>query len=240
MINNPNRRLVSGRAVLTTVALLALTVSLLAYGWRDAGALDAPTKSTKREQQMAGNWNFERGDLSGWHTRSRGSGAWYAYSDGSKPPNPKETDPDVAFNVPQPPQGRYAAVTDMTAPGARILYRDVKLDRPARLRFTLFYDNAAGEFSAPNSLEFDSCEANQQLRVELTDATAPANATAPKHVLATIFKTAPGDPRKLAAKTISFDLSAWAGKRVRIRVAQVDNRGPLRAGIDDVRLEPIG
>ena len=237
MIDNPNRRL-SGRAVLTAVALLALTVSLLAYGWRDAGAVDAPTKSTKHEQQMASNWNFERGDLSGWHTRSRGSGAWYAYADGSKPPDPAETDPNVAFSMPQPPQGRYGAVTDMTAPGVRLLYRDVTLDAPTTLKFTVFYDNA-GEFSSPASLDFDDCQANQQFRVELLDASAPPNTTAAKHILATIFQTSPGDPIKLTPKTVTFDLSQWANQRVRIRFAQVDNRGPLRAGVDDVRLERL-
>lgn len=90
---------------------------------------------------------------------------------------------------------------------ARILYRDVKLDGPTTLTFTLFYDNA-GEFSPAESLNFDGCEANQQLRVELMDASAPADSTAPKHVLATIFKTAAGDPQKLAPKTVTFDLGA--------------------------------
>jgi len=228
------------RAILAGVAIFALLAGLLlGYGGRDAKALGDPETSAAVAHDTAANWNFERGNLTGWHTRSRGSGAWYAYSDGTKPPNPKETDPDVAFNVPGPPQGRYAAVTDMTAPGARILYRDVKLDGRVKLTFTLFYDNA-GEFSSPDSLDFDGCAANQQFRVELMDPSAPAHSMAAKHALATIFKTAPGDPDKLDPRTVTFDLSAWAGKRVRIRFAQVDNRGPLRAGLDDVRLKPIG
>jgi hypothetical protein len=89
-------------------------------------------------------------------------------------------------------------------------------------------------------LDFDGCEANQQFRVELLDPAAPADTTAAKHVLATIFKTAPGDPSKLAPTTVTFDLSQWADERVRLRFAQVDNRGPLRAGVDDVRVEQIG
>jgi hypothetical protein len=52
MINNPNRRLVSSRGVLTAVALPAmLAVSLLAYGWRDAGAVNAPTTSTNKSSR---------------------------------------------------------------------------------------------------------------------------------------------------------------------------------------------
>ncbi|MCA1678851.1 MAG: hypothetical protein LC777_07860 [Actinobacteria bacterium] len=237
MTNHPNRRLTSGRGLITAITIIAmLAVSLLAYGRQDARAIAAPAANNNSEQHMTGNWNFERGDLSGWHTRSRGSGAWYAYSDGTTAPNPQQTDPNVAFNVPDPPQGRYAAVTDMNAPGTRILYRDVKLDAPTTLKFTVFYDNA-GEFSSPASLEFDGCQANQQFRVELLDPVARSDTTTATDVLATIFKTAPGDPSKLAPKTVTFDLSQWAGQRVRIRFAQVDNRGPLRAGIDDVRLE---
>jgi hypothetical protein len=222
-------------AVTVVVAALAAAAAFAATG----SAQSSATTSLHDAHDAAGNWNFERGDLSGWHTRSRGSGAWYAYADGTKPPNPAETDPDVAFSVPQPPQGRYAAVTDMTAPGARILYRDVKLDGRLKLQLTVFYA-AAGELSSPASLDFDGCEANQQFRVELMDPAAPVDSTAAEHVLATIFKTAPGDPSTLAPRTITFDLSRWAGKRVRIRFAQVDNRGPLRAGVDDVRIEQIG
>jgi hypothetical protein len=225
------------RRVLTGIAILAmLAISLLAYVGRETDALGNAALSDARA--ATGNWNFERGNLTGWHARSRGSGAWYVYADGTKPPNPAETDPNVPFNVPSPPEGRYAAVTDMTAPGARILYRDVKLDGRLKLTFTVFYDNAS-EFSSPANLDFDG-EPNQQFRVELMDASAPAESTATRHILATIFKTAPGDPGKLAPQTVTFDLSEWAGKRVRLRFAQVDNLGPLRAGVDDVRLEPIG
>ena len=235
-----NRRHPAHRGALAAIAILAtLAIALLGGDGRAAQAVKDPTTNAKTTRQVSENWDFEKGTLQRWHTQSRGSGAWYAYAEGTTPPNPKDTDPRVAFNVPQPPQGRYAAVSDMTAPGVRILYRDVKLEGRAKLTFTLFYDNA-GEFSSPNNLDFDGCQANQQFRVELLDPTAPAHATAAKHVLATIFKTTPGDPRKLAPKTITFDLSEWAGERVRLRFAQVDNRGPLRAGIDDVRLQAIG
>ena len=36
-----------------------------------------------------------------------------------------------------------------------------------------------------------------------------------------------------------YDLSRSAGQTVRLRIATADNQGPLRAGIDDVRLIPI-
>jgi len=228
------------RGLLTGLALLAiLAASLLAYGGRDTKAVAAATPGTSQAQAATGNWNFEAGTLRGWHTRSQGSGAWYVYADGTKPPNPAETDPDIPFAVPAPPEGRFAAVTDMTAPGSRIMYRDVRLDGRRNLKFSLFY-TSAGPLASPDNLEFDGCEPNQQFRVELMDASAPVGSTASKDVLATIFQTAAGDPSTIGPRTVAFDLSEWAGERVRIRFAQVDNSGPLRAVVDDVRLEQLG
>jgi hypothetical protein len=42
------------------------------------------------------------------------------------------------METPSRPEGRYAAVTDMTAPGDRILYRDIKLHGSTKLTFTVF------------------------------------------------------------------------------------------------------
>jgi hypothetical protein len=70
------------------------------------------------------------------------------------------------------------------------------------------------------------------------DPSAPVDSVAPEDVLATIVRTRPGDPAKTAPHRVSFDLSPWAHRKVRLRFAQVDNLGPLRAGIDDVRLTP--
>lgn len=224
------------RGLLAGFALLSvLAFAWLAYGGRDTQAAAAGTSAPSHPSLAAANWNFERGNLHGWQTRSRGSGAWYVYADGTRPPNPAETDPDVPFAVPDPPEGRYAAVTDMTAPGSRIMYRDVKLTGQRHLTFSLFY-TSAGPLASPDSFNFDGCEPNQQLRVDIMDPTAPVGSTADEDVLATIFRTAPGDANTIATRTVRFDLSEWAGERVRIRFAQVDNSGPMRAVIDDVRV----
>lgn len=230
----PYRALLAGLALLTVVA-----ISVLAYGGRDIKAEAAATPAASNATASPANWNFERGSLQGWHTRSRGSGDWYVYSDGAKPPNPAETDPNVPFAVPAPPEGRFAAVTDMMEPGSRIMYRDLRLDGRRNLKFSLFYTSAA-PLASPDTLEFDGCEPNQQFRADLMDASAPIGSTAPKDVVATIFQTTAGDPETSGPRTVAFDLSEWAGKRVRIRFAQVDNNGPLRAVIDDVRLEEPG
>jgi hypothetical protein len=117
-------------------------------------------------------------------------------------------------------------------------YRDVDLSGPQRLRLALFYDNhVVGEFSTPRTLEFDERRPNQQLRIDVIDPSAPIASMSRRAVLATVFRTAAGDPARIGPTTTTFDLSRWADRTIRLRFAQVDNRGPLRAGIDDVRLE---
>ena len=183
----------------------------------------------------AGNWNFEAGDLSGWRTVAAGSGAWHVYRDGTTPPDPTDSDPNIPFTVPDPPEGKFAAVTDMSDAGRRILYRDIKPTGAQRLRLTLFYDTG-GELSAPRTLEFDE-RPNQQFRIDVMDPSAPIDAMSGRAVLATVFRTVAGDPARIGPMTKTFDVSRWAGRTVRLRFAQVDNNGPFRAGIDDVRLE---
>jgi D-alanyl-D-alanine carboxypeptidase len=183
--------------------------------------------------------DFESGALTNWRSVSGGSGGWFVYTDGTKAPDPAQSDPNVPFEVPDPPQGQFAAVTDMNSPGTRILYRDVKLDGRLTLNVTVFYAGAGGFFSAEN-LAYDTLEPNQQFRIDVVGLSAPIDSLAKEDVLVNVFRTKAGDPDRLAPTAVSVDLSRWAGQTVRIRLAGTDNRGPLRVGVDDIRFEPIG
>jgi CubicO group peptidase (beta-lactamase class C family) len=183
--------------------------------------------------------DFESGELAGWQAVGSGSGAWFAYSDGQVAPDPAQSDPNAPFFVPDPPQGGFAAVTDTNGPGTRILYRDVELEGRLALRLTVFYIGKA-PFSAPDTLTYESPEPNQQFRIDLIDPTAPIDSIAEGDVLVNVFRTSAGDPTSRAPTAVSVDLSPWAGETVRLRLAQTDNQGPLRAGVDNIRFEPIG
>jgi hypothetical protein len=247
MRRRTDQRSVVPAGVLAAVAVVAVVALALAAWGVGAGDADEPApRGTPTPTPAvavalaAGSLDFERCARNGWMALSEGSGTWYVYSDGTVPPDPSDSDPRYPFRAPPPPQGRFAAVTDMSAPGSRILYRDATPGRRTELRFTLFYDNhAVGAFHAPNSLDHEGDAPNQQVRVDLLDPSAPADSVAAQDVLATIVRTRPGDPAKVAPRRVSFDLSRWAGRKVRIRFAQVDNLGPLRAGVDDVRLTTL-
>ena len=183
--------------------------------------------------------DFESGTLAGWKIERSGAGGWFVYTNGKTPPNPSESDPNVPFEVPEPPRGKFAAVTDMNGPGRRILYRDVKLDGRYTLHLTVFYVNA-GPLSSPETLDYESTGENQQYRIDIVAPSAPVDSLAAADVLANVFRTSPGDADRREPSAVTVDLSKWEGQTVRLRLAGVDNRGPLRAGVDDIRLEPAG
>jgi CubicO group peptidase (beta-lactamase class C family) len=198
-----------------------------------------PKTAVRGDHRMFVMDDFESGALTGWRAVGGGSGGWFVYTEGSKAPDPAQSDPNVPFDLPNPPQGKFAAVTDTNGPGTRILYRDVELDGRLRLQLSVFYAGVGG-FSSPQSLAYDEPGVNEQFRIDLVAPSAPIDSVAHGDVLVSVFKTSAGDPDRREPSAVSVDLSRWAGRTVRLRLAATDNSGPLRAGVDDIRFEPIG
>ena len=183
--------------------------------------------------------DFESGAVAGWTVKVNGAGGWFVYNKGKTAPDPSKSDPNVPFDVPDPPQGKFAAVTDMNGPGSRIMYRDLKLDGRYTLQMIVFFVGV-GRFSSPETLDYDTIGANQQFRIDLITTAAPVDSVAKGDVLANVFATSPTDLDRREPGAVTFDLSRWQGQTVRLRLASVDNQGPLRAGVDNIRLEPFG
>jgi D-alanyl-D-alanine carboxypeptidase len=183
--------------------------------------------------------DFESGAITGWQAVGGGSGGWFVYSDGHKAPDPAQSDPNAPFDVPDPPQGKFAAVTDMNGPGTRILYRDLRLKGRFTLQLSVFY-TGSGPFSSPATLAHDTPEPNQQFRIDLVAPSAPIDSVAKSDVLVNLFHTSPGDPARRQPTEVRLDVSAWAGQTVRLRLATIDNQGPLRVGVDNIRFRRIG
>jgi hypothetical protein len=177
------------------------------------------------------NGGFETGNFAGWTVVNQpgGSGDWFVYTG--------TTSPLSGFTIAPPPEGTFAAVTDQGGPGSHVLYQDVALEAgfAHTLSFELYYENRAGVFASPATLDF-SGGANQQYRVDVLRPSAPATSVAPGDVLATIFQTNPGDPFSLAPTPITFDLTPFAGTTVRIRFAEVDNQLFFQASVDGVAI----
>jgi D-alanyl-D-alanine carboxypeptidase len=183
--------------------------------------------------------DFESGAIADWQAVGSGAGGWFVYTDGQKAPDPAQSDPNVPFLVPDPPQGKYAAVTDMNGPGTRILYRDLRLDGRFALHVTVFYAGSA-PFSSPTTLAQDAPEPNQQFRIDLVSRSAPIDSVAKDDVLVNVFHTSSDDEAARRPTELRVDVTRWTGQTVRLRLASTDNRGPLRVGVDDIRFERIG
>jgi D-alanyl-D-alanine carboxypeptidase len=189
--------------------------------------------------------DFESGTLAGWTLERRGNGNWFTYQNGRQAPDPKQSNAFVPFNMPNPPQGKFAAVSDAMGPGLKLMYRDIKLEGPVMLELTVFYVNGTDglsgysvPFAAPRTLAINAGP-NQQFRVDVLAPTAAADSMADADLRATVFETRPDAPARRGPTPIRYDLSPWAGQTVRLRIATADNQAPLRAGIDNVRLIPI-
>lgn len=182
--------------------------------------------------------DFESGSLANWRIDRRGSGDWFTYTNGKVAPGKNQNDPGMPFDVPNPPQGKTAAVSDQNSPGRFILYRDVTLDGRYQLRLSVFYVNH-GSFSAVTASNRRRINNEQQFRIDIVSPAAPLDSVARDHVLATVFRAAPGDPSRREPSDVTVDLSRWQGQTVRLRVAVAENQMPLRAGVDHIRFERL-
>ena len=196
------------------------------------------------------NWDFETGDLTGWKTLTSTTSQywadWVIYEEGQDAPAARNEVAQgglgfPAFSLPDPPQGRFAATTDGNGPHFTILYRDIFVEGPSALTATIFYDSN-WPISAPDHFRSGSspgAPSNQQYRIDLVVPSAQVYTIADEEILATVFRTADGDPTTLEPTRISFDLSPWEGQTVRLRFVQVANQGPIFSGVDDVRVEAL-
>ena len=189
------------------------------------------------------NGGFEEGTFAKWDRFERGAGDWDIYT----PDPPRGLGP--AF--PPPPEGEFAAVLTQESPGLNVLHRVLKLKQNAvnKLKFQLYYDNTHNRFHSPKNFKFGGGggmvpirgggkgDPNQQLRVDLMKPKAKIKSLKGKHILATLLWTKPGDPlgRPYEALRANMTKLGIDSKRVRLRIAEVDNRGNFYVGVDDLK-----
>jgi hypothetical protein len=143
--------------------------------------------------------------------------------------------PPGVFPVPPPPDGLFAAMTTQLGPGTHIISQVITLppNGNGQLFFRLFIGNRAGVFFSPPSLSF-TVFPNQQFRMDVMDPAAPIDDVG-AGVLLNVYQTRPGDPPVSDGYlTVTADLSAFNGRSVRLRFAEVDNQFFFNAGVDDV------
>lgn len=197
------------------------------------------------------NGDFESGTLSGWGVyQANPFGDWFAYQ-GTETPigaNRKKQSQGRDVPVQPPPQGTYAAVTDEIEPDTLILYQDVALEpgHNHQLSLTAYYDSYKPiAIPTPNTLSIaeealrlpnDDFQENQQFRIDVMRPDAPLESLDPADILRTVFSTKPGDRPTMAPRTLTANLSAFAGQTVRLRIANAVTEEVFNAGVDAISI----
>jgi Fibronectin type III domain len=165
--------------------------------------------------------------FSGWQTMSQpgSQGGFYAQQGSQSALTP------VA--VAAPSQGVFAAMSDQPGPGAHALYQDIAIPsgKSATLSVQVYLQNAAAPSVAPATLDFLTVP-NQQARIDIMDPAAPWNDVG-AGVLANVFQWS-GGATAGGYQSIQRDVTAYAGRTIRLRLAEVDNRQSLFFGVDAV------
>jgi hypothetical protein len=158
------------------------------------------------------------------------TGAWYAQTG--------TTSSVSAHTVAAPPLGSFAAMSDQTGPGTRVLYQDISVPTGhlVAISFQLYLLNSAGDWVTPATQSLDTCNEfqNQQFRADIISTASDPLTEIGGGVLMTLWQTASGDPLESGYMTVVADLSSLRGQTVRLRFVDADNQLFLNAGVDDV------
>jgi hypothetical protein len=143
--------------------------------------------------------------------------------------------PFFGFAVDRPTDRDFAAMTEQSGPGLHILYQDVVVPPgQAILSFDLYLENLAVAYYTPATLSPDVVP-NQQFRVDIMDPAASLDDVG-SGVLLPVYHTAEGDSGIASYQTISVSLRQFAGRTVRLRLAEVDNQSFFLVGVDRMQL----
>lgn len=189
-----------------------------------------------------GNGGFEHG-LNGWDRSDRGPGRWSSFDAA------QVEAVDSALQGPK--AGERQALVTQDGPGSRLLTQDLKLKPDQRHRLSLWiqYRNNTDEFASPNTFDVGGgmppgrakggapTVDNQQLRIEVIKSSAPIRTVKRKQILATVLRTMPGDRLNSRWHRYAVNLTKYAGKKVTLRIAEVDNLGVFNVGVDAVKLK---
>jgi hypothetical protein len=185
------------------------------------------------------NGGFEDGFANWTRADQTGSEGTFTLQSGT-------TSPVTNMDVPAPPQGANAAMTDAEAGGSHALYQDFMQATPvtsARLSFDLFVGNRAEAFFLPAipTLDWATAVLNQQARVDILAGGSDPFSMATEDLLLNLFATELGDPLVSGYNHFSIDitdlLNANLNQTLRLRFSEVDNVNMFQFGVDNVALE---
>ncbi len=186
------------------------------------------------------NGDFEKGNFSKWQKISNGGGQWHLYTPEDKA-SPIESAFGFAVASSPAPRGEYSPTLSQDAPSSNALHRKVRVPMRAKSLSGYFYWGSKSEdWTWTGNFEFNG-PANEYFVLDLIKGGADPFTTKSGKVLEEIFRpsTEPGvTPADSEGwQKFKVGLGPYRGKSVQIRLAEVDNQGPLAVGIDDLKLK---
>jgi len=162
-------------------------------------------------------------------------GSWYAQTGTSNPLGVVGSDTTVA----SPPEGSFAAMSDQSGPGTRVMYQDITIPADATdITFQLYLQTQAEDWVTPESQTLFTCDSvdNQQFRADIITTSSDPLTEIDSGVFLTLYQTMPGDDLESGYSEVQADVSSLAGQTVRLRFVDADNMDNLNAGVDAVTI----
>jgi subtilase family serine protease len=166
--------------------------------------------------QVISNGTFETGTLAGWNQVQSASGKFVINNGTFKPPGPDGPLPPYA--------GSYSALGEESGPGVFYIYQDVSIPSNATSA-TLSWAHRVRNF-------YTAFSSSQQFRVELRDTN--------NNVLAVAFTTQPGDPLLDNWVQKSYDVTSFAGQKLRVTFLVNSGLYYLDVHVDNVSVQVNG
>ena len=194
----------------------------LALAWTYAGTAHAMFVNGSFETANYAGWTLERDSSTTWGIANTGQTIFAGdsvldFTSGTLVGQFSTGLPRTYF----PSHGNNMALQLQSAPGTQRMFQDVLLSASAsELRWDMFYNNKNPGFNP-----------TQFLAVYLRDTS--------NLLLDTLFLTMPGDIAEIAMTSFSSDVSAYAGKTVRLDVTLVTKNFFLDAGFDNFRIATV-
>ena len=199
--------------------------------WKNIFIVNNGFASRTTTSQLIENGGFETGNLTSWSKADAGSGTFNVTSGNTDPVSNQAT---VGAS-----SGSFYAVSGQRGPGAHALGQGFSIDASStsvQLSFDMFANNFANEVIIGSNLLHDSGN-NQHARVDLMTSGSDLLSTNALSVIRNFFTGADSGTNPNPYTTLTFDISndvIGHFNEVKVRFAQVDNRGHFGLGIDNV------
>lgn len=216
----------------TTQRVLLFTISAAVFGFC------APASA--RADELILNGGFETGDFTGWLPVEKFT------NDGNLFVSQDTVTPLSNLPTAGPASGSFYALTDMTGSGTYSLLQTFTVPVSASevvLSFDMFVNdrNLTGGIINPIGLDHeDENGANQHVRVDILSVTALPFETGAGVLRNFYLGVDPGaNPHPYSSYTFDITDLVGGGGTFQLRFAEVDNRGQLNMGVDNVSVQAV-